>query len=109
MAMTSELQLHVMHKVPLFYLPAAAGGESGPAAMRSRHNLVLVFLDNSPQTGPYLQALSDIYPAILKDDARAIAVVHTSLQEAQRLAASFSLPFTLLADDAGATTERILG
>lgn len=109
MAMTHELQLRVMHKVPLFYLPSAAGGQSGPAATRSRYNLVLVFLDNSPQTGPYLQSLAAIYPAILRDDARAIAVLHASQEETQRLAASLSLPFTLLADDAGATTERILG
>jgi len=109
MAMTPELQLRVMHKVPLFYLPSAAGGQSGPAAMRSRYNLVLVFLNDSPQTEPYLQSLAAIYPAILKDDARVIAVVHAALQETERLAASLSLPFTLLADDAGATTERILG
>jgi peroxiredoxin len=109
MAMTPELQLHLMHKVPLFYLPSAAGGQSGPAATRSRYNLVLVFLDDSPQSEPYLQSLASIYPAILKDDARVIAVVHAALRETQRLAASLALPFTLLADEAGATTERILG
>ena len=92
MAMTHELQLRVMHKVPLFYLPAAAGGQSGPASTRSRYNLVLVFLDNSPQTEAYLQALAAIYPAILKDDARAIAVIHASQEETQRLAASLSSP-----------------
>jgi peroxiredoxin len=109
MAMTHELQLRVMHKVPLFYLPSAAGGQSGPAATRSRYNLVLVFLDNSPQTESYLQSLAAIYPDILKDDAHAIAVTNASQQETQRLATTLALPFTLLADDAGATTERILG
>lgn len=109
MAMAQELQLRLMHKVPLFYLPSSAAGQSGPAATRSRYNLVLVFLDNTPEAESYLQSLSSIYPAILKDDARAIAVVHASQEETQRLAATLSLPFTLLADDAGATTERILG
>ena len=109
MAMTPELQLRAMHKVPLFYLPSASGGQSGPASTRSRYNLVLVFLNSSPQTESYLRDLSAIYPEVLKDDARAIAVIDASQQETQRLAASLALPFTLLADHAGATTERILG
>ena len=108
MAMTPELQLRVMHKVPLFYLPSAAGGKSGPASTRSRYNLVLVFLNNSPQTEPYLQALAAIYRHPQRRRPRYRRHPRLS-EETQRLAASLGLPFTLLADDAGATTERILG
>jgi peroxiredoxin len=107
MTTTQELQLRVTHKVPLFYLPSSAGGQSGPASTRSRYNLVLVFLDNSPHTEAYLRSLSDIYPAILKDDARAIAVVQASPEETQRMASG--LPFPLLSDQEGAITHRMLG
>jgi peroxiredoxin len=105
---TRTTALHVYHKVPLFYLPAAKGGQSGPAATRSKYNLVLVFLESGPEGEAYLQALTDIYPAILKDDARAIVVMQATLEETQRIASKLDLPFALLADDGGATTQRML-
>ena len=102
-------ELRAQHKVPLFYLPSAAGGQSGPAATRSKYNLVLVFLESGAQTEAYLQALAAIYPSVLKDDARAIAVVQAPLEETQRIATSLDLPFTMLSDETGATTRRVLG
>jgi peroxiredoxin len=109
MATTSDLQLREMHKVPLFYLPSSAGGQSGPAATRSRYNLVLLFLDDSPQTEPYLQSLSAVHPSILSNDARVLAVLPVPLHEAQRLASALAVPFPILSDDAGQTTQRIVG
>ena len=95
--------------VPLFYLPAVGGGQSGPASLRSKYNMVLVFVERGVEGEAYLQALSAAYREIQADQARALAVVPLPLEDAARLAARLTLPYALLADDGGATTLRMLG
>ncbi|MGA7733534.1 MAG: redoxin domain-containing protein, partial [Chloroflexia bacterium] len=96
-------------KVPLFYLPTTGGGTSGPAATRSKYNLVLVFLTNGPQAESYLRELSRLYPDLLRNDARVIAVLDTDLETTRNTAAALDLPFALLSDENGTTASRIMG
>ena len=96
-------------KVPLFYLPSTGGGQSGPAATRSKYNLVLAFLESGPEAETYLQSLAAINPEVLSNDARLIAVVAGPISIAEETARRLKPPFTLLADEAGATTTRMLG
>jgi peroxiredoxin len=96
-------------KVPLFYLPSAGGGTSGPASTRSKYNLVLGFLTNGPQAASYLRDLAHLYPDILGHQARVIAVLNTDLETTRQISAALDLPFTLLSDEHGQTAPRILG
>ena len=96
-------------KVPLFYLPSAGGGQSGPATTRSKYNLVLVFLEGGTEGETYLRSLAAIHPEILACDARLLAVVAAPLPALEEMACRLALPFTLLADDSAAKTSRMLG
>ncbi len=98
-------------RVPVFYLPSASrqGGQAGPAATRSKYNLVLAFVEGTPEGAAYLQALGTIYRDILSRAARVIAVTSLPLNEARALAQRLNLPFTLLADEGSGTTHRLLG
>jgi peroxiredoxin len=102
-------KLTVQGKVPMFYLPSTAGRQSGPAATRSKYNLVLLFQEDSEAGENYLRALSELHPAILESEARLMVVVPLSLENAQTSATRLNLPFTLLADEGGETTRRMLG
>jgi len=95
--------------VPLFYLPASVGGESSPAALRSKYNMVLTFVGSGPQAEANLSALSEAYPDIQAGQARVLAVVTLSQVAVRKLADSLRLPFTLLSDEGGLTTRRMLG
>jgi peroxiredoxin len=95
--------------VPLFYLPAAEGGEGGPAKLRSKYNMVLLFLEGSADSEAYLRSLASFYPDIESASARVIAVVAQPLREVQDLTRRERLPFMLLADEAGAKTASLLG
>jgi peroxiredoxin len=95
--------------VPLFYLPSAAGGESGPAALRSKYNMVLLFLEGGPDTEAYLREVATLYRDIEAEQARVIAVVAQPIEEARKLTAQFKLPFTVLADEEGIKTASMLG
>ncbi|MEO5952769.1 MAG: redoxin domain-containing protein [Chloroflexia bacterium] len=95
--------------LPIFYLPSVHGGKSGPAATRSKYNLVLTFLPNVQEAATYLQGIAQVYAEILRNDARVIAVLGADLDTTQRVAEALELPFALLADEDGATAARILG
>ncbi len=95
--------------VPLFYLPSVGGGKSGPSSLRSKYNMVLIFVEGGPEGEGYLCSLSDSYREIQAEQAKVIAVVPLQLPDAQDLAARLKLPYTLLADEHGATTRRMLG
>lgn len=105
----SKPRLRIGAAAPLFYLPSTEGKLSGPAALRSKYNMVLLFVDPSPGGIAYLQALAGLYPAILEEHARVVAVAATSLESASELAARLKLPFPLLADADGSAGERMLG
>ena len=96
-------------RTPLFSLPQTSGGRSGPAAARSKYNLVLAFVPPNPAGEAYLCGLALIHPDVLERDARIMAVVPLSLEVARSLASRLDLPFALLADEDGATTTRHLG
>jgi hypothetical protein len=96
-------------RTPLFYLPQTSGGRSGPAATRSKYNLVLAFAGPGPSAEAYLLNLAAIHTDILERDARLMAVVPVALADAQALASRLNLLFALLADEDGATTTRLLG
>jgi peroxiredoxin len=97
-------------RVPVFYLPSASsdGGQAGPAATRSKYNLVLAFVEGSLEGEEYLQAFSTIHRDILSRAARLIAVTSLPLNEARALAQRLNLPYMLLADDGATTTHRLL-
>ncbi|MFL5731961.1 MAG: peroxiredoxin family protein [Chloroflexia bacterium] len=95
--------------VPLFTLPSTAGGLSGPGALRSKYNMVLGFVGSDGGARSYLRALAEVYPSVLEEQARVIAVVVASSEEARELAGEPALPFTVLADEGGAVTRRMLG
>jgi peroxiredoxin len=105
----ASAQLRYPGKVPVFYLPSATGGQSGPAATRSKYNLVLLFVEGGEQTSNYLQALAVIHRNILAEAARVMAVVALPLDEVRTLSERLRVPFTLLADEDGKTTTRMLG
>lgn len=94
---------------PLFYLPSTEGNQSGPAALRSKYNMVLAFVDDTPGSTAYLQALAAVYPAILEARSRVIAVLSAPLDRASDLVAKLNLPFPLLADAGGSATQRMIG
>jgi len=98
-------------RVPVFYLhSASAGGElSGPAATRSKYNLVLAFVEDVSEGEAYLCALAGLNGDVLSRAARTIAVVSASLDRARGLAEALKLPFMLLADEVGNTTRRLIG
>lgn len=104
-----QTTLRVGGKVPLFYLPSAGGGQSGPAATRSKYNLVLAFLPNGPEAAAYVRGIARRYPDILRNDARVLAVLDADLDTARRTAEVLELPFTLLSDENGAAATRVLG
>jgi peroxiredoxin len=95
--------------VPLFYLPAVGGGQSGPAALRSKYNMVLAFVEGSAEGESYLESLAAAYRDIQDDQAKVIAVISLPLDDAAKLAERLKLPYPLLADEGGATTRRMLG
>ncbi|HYP42176.1 MAG TPA: hypothetical protein VEX13_17600, partial [Chloroflexia bacterium] len=94
---------------PLFYLPSTAGGRSGPASLRSKYNMVLAFVDATPEGEAYLQSLAGVYQDILYAEARVIAVAPLPLHDAVELASRLKLPFSILADEGMETTRRMLG
>jgi peroxiredoxin len=96
-------------RTPLFDLPQTSGGRSGPAATRSKYNLVLAFVGSGPAAEAYLHDLACIHPEILERDAHLMAVVPLALPDAQALAARLALPYALLADEDSATATRLLG
>ena len=96
-------------RTPLFYLPQTSGGRSGPAATRSKYNLVLAFVPLDAGGEAYLRDLASIHSDVLERDARHMAVVPLALDAARTLAARLDLPFALLADENGATATRLLG
>ncbi len=106
---TPRSQLRIGGKLPLFYLPSTQGGQSGPSAMRSKYNLVLAFLPGAPQAARYLREVAEIYPQILRNDARLISVLASNLDTTQRTAQALELSFTLLSDENAATASCILG
>ncbi|HET9494133.1 MAG TPA: hypothetical protein VFR15_07885 [Chloroflexia bacterium] len=96
-------------RTPLFSLPQTSGGRSGPAAMRSKYNLVLAFVGTGPSAETYLRDLAAIHSEVLERDARAMVVVPLTPDDARALTGRLSLPFALLADEDAATTARLLG
>ena len=110
MALAST-KLQYPGKVPVFYLPSAseAGGQSGPAAMRSKYNLVLAFVEGTREGEAYLQSLALVTRDILDRAARPIAVMSSSPDDVRAIAARLTLPFTLLADEGAITTHRLMG
>jgi peroxiredoxin len=96
-------------RTPLFVLPQTSGGRSGPAAARSKYNLVLAFVPSDPAGEAYLRDLAASHPDIIERDARVMAVVPLALDGARELASRLELPFSLLADEDGATAARHLG
>jgi peroxiredoxin len=96
-------------QVPLFVLPAAGDGKTGPGAVKSKYNLVLLFIDDLDLGGDYLQALEKIYPRILAEHARAMVVISSPLEGIETFAGQRQLPFPLLADEGSQTTRRMLG
>lgn len=96
-------QLREGRMVPLFTLPSA-GGVSGPGALRSKYNMVLAFVGMGAGAEGYLRSLTRIYPAILDEQARVIAVVVGERQEVQHLSTELALPFTALSDNDGRLT-----
>lgn len=101
--------LKVGGQVPLFVLPSAGGGKTGPGALKSKYNMVLVFLDGGPDSSTYLRSLADIYPGILAEHARAMVIISRPLQEVEALTKETQLTLPLLADEGGQTTRRMLG
>ena len=102
-------QLKSKGRTPLFVLPSTAGGTSGPGALRSKYNAVLLFLDDGPAAEEYLRDLASIYAEILASQARLLVVMPLSPEDAGALARKLALPFPLLADEGGSTTRRMLG
>ncbi|MEO6456954.1 MAG: hypothetical protein ABIO92_01575 [Chloroflexia bacterium] len=110
--LTSALQapmLKVGGQAPLFVLPSADGGKTGPGALKSKYNMVLLFIDGGPEGSRYIQTVGRIYPRILAEHARAMVVISRSSQEVETLAKEMQLTFPLLADEGGQTTRRMLG
>ena len=101
--------LKVSGQVPLFVLPSADSGKTGPGALKSKYNMVLLFVDGEQSGRDYLQTLHEIYPRILAEHARAMAVISRPAQEVEALAKEMQLTFPLLADEDGRTTRRMLG
>jgi peroxiredoxin len=101
--------LRVGGRTPLFTLPQTSGGRSGPAAARSKYNLVLAFVPADPDGEAYLRDLAAVHPDILERNARLMAVVPLGLDDARALASRLALPYAVLADEGGATTIRMLG
>ncbi len=106
---TTNPTLRLGGTLPIFYLPSARGGQSGPASTRSKYNLVLAFLPNVPESAAYLQGIAQLYPGILRNDARVIAVLGADTDATQQTAEALELPFTMLSDENSATSNRILG
>jgi peroxiredoxin len=102
-------QLRAKGRTPLFVLPSTAGGSSGPGSLRSKYNAVLAFLDAAPHAEEFLLGLGSIHADMLASQARPLVVVPLSLEEAGELVRKLSLPFPLLSDEGGQTTQRMLG
>jgi len=100
--------LKVGGQVPLFVLPSSDGGKTGPGAMKSKYNLVLLFLDGEPCSADYLRDMSENYSRILAEHARVMVVIPRPLQEVEALAREKELNFPLLTDEDGRTTGRML-
>ena len=101
--------LKIGGQVPLFVLPSADGGKTGPGALKSKYNMVLLFIDAEQSGRDYLQTLREIYPRILAEHARAMVVISHSAQEVEALGKEMQLTFPLLVDEDGQTTRRMLG
>jgi peroxiredoxin len=95
--------------VPLFYLQAAGGGKSGPAALRSKYNMVLAFVEGNVEGETYLVSLAGAYRDIQDAQAKVLAVVSLPLDQATKLQERLKFPFAMLADENGATTRRMIG
>ena len=99
-------------RVPVFSLPSASadeGGVSGPAAARSKYNLVLAFLEDTAEGRAYLEALKGINGEVVERTGRVIVVMTAPLDRAKSLVQRVGPPFMVLADEGGVTTRRLLG
>ena len=106
---TTTPKLRPRALVPPFSLPSAAGGSTGPGALRSKYNLVLAFLGPVEHAKDYLAELASANRPILDEQARIMAVVIAQPGEAREAADHLNLPFALLIDSDGSTTARMLG
>ena len=99
-------------RVPVFSLPSASADEgrlSGPAAARSKYNLVLAFVEDTAEGEEYLEALKGIYGDAVARAGRVIVVVTAPLDRTKALVRRVGPPFMVLADGDGETTRRLLG
>lgn len=95
--------------VPNFILPIASGATTGPGSLRSKYNMVLVFVGEGEYAEAYLRSLSDAYTSILDEQARAIAIRTGWATETQELQKRLAFPFPLLIDGDGSLTGRMIG
>ncbi len=84
-------------------------GSRGRPHYEDKYNMALVFVEGGSEGEKYLRSLAESYREIQAAQARVIAVVPLPLPAAQELATHLNLPYTLLADEHGATTQRMLG
>ena len=98
-------------RVPVFVLPSGAGGQTGPGAVRSKYNLVLVFLGSGrvSEAEQYLLDLAAVNPGILAEQGRVMAVVGLDIEAARETASRLVLPYPLLADEDASVAARMLG
>ncbi len=95
--------------MPLFVLPSTEGRPTGPGDMRSKYNLVLLFVNAGEPGEAYLRELVALHPDIVSEQARVLAVLPLTPDEIAGLKQELDLPFTLLADEGGETTHRMFG
>ena len=101
-------KLRLQEVVPHLNLPSSEGADVNIWDFKQRKNLVLIFHHgrNCPHCRNKLKELAEAYKEIQALEAEILAVSFDNFEDAKDLREEDELPFPLLSDQSGATTER---
>lgn len=101
-------KLELQEVVPYLNLPSSKGTNVNLWDFKQRKNLVLIFHHGRvcPHCREKLKELAEVYKEIQALEAEILAVSFDNFEDAKKQGEEDELPFPLLLDQSGATTER---
>ncbi|MFX1269492.1 MAG: redoxin domain-containing protein [Promethearchaeota archaeon] len=93
--------------LPVFDLPEAGGKKISVWDYKGRRNLVLFFVHpDCRKCQDMLKELSDAYREVIRQESEVLAIIPASPIAAAELKSQLSIPFPVLADEAGGVFQR---
>jgi peroxiredoxin len=107
---TEGIPLVAGQRLPDFRLISDAGRSVRLSDFRGCRNLVVAFCNsaNGAASHGLLTGLAESYAEFVREGAEILAVIHGSVESAERIRRSANLPFPVLADEDG-SAHRVVG